>query len=252
MHLKLIACKVLTREMGLLSATSPHFIDITWIRRNLHDEPDKLRAVLQREIDKIEAGDDPYTCNEAAPLEAILLGYGLCSNSIAGLHSAKYPLIAPRAHDCITLFLGSKERYRREFERSCGKAYWYTSGWIENSPMPGDDSRERKQLEEYTELYGEENALYLIEAMGGWYKEYREADYVGMPGIERPEHRQFAQDAARRLGWECVEHEGDMELMRRFLWGEWDNRDFIRVEPGFTIQPSHDERVLRTSRLAAE
>ena len=42
--------------------------------------------------------------------EAILLGYGLCSNGLVGLTARSIPLVIP-VHDCITLFLGSKEQY---------------------------------------------------------------------------------------------------------------------------------------------
>jgi hypothetical protein len=45
-------------------------------------------------------------------------------------------MIIPKAHDCITLFLGSKERYRTYFDAHPG-TYWYTPGWVECSVQPG-------------------------------------------------------------------------------------------------------------------
>ena len=62
--------------------------------------------------------------------EAILIGYGLCSNGIMGISSNKYKLVIPRAHDCITFLLGSKEKYSKYFTDMPG-TYWYTMSWIE-------------------------------------------------------------------------------------------------------------------------
>ena len=72
----------------------------------LHKNPQaELRPALQRVIDEVEAGEETY--------DAILLGFGLCSMGIVGLHSSKMPLVVPRAHDCITMLLGSRETYQK-------------------------------------------------------------------------------------------------------------------------------------------
>ena len=62
--------------------------------------------------------------------EAVLFGYGLCSNGLVGLTARNVPLVLPRAHDCITLFLGGKERYLEYFHAHPG-VYFKTTGWIE-------------------------------------------------------------------------------------------------------------------------
>ena len=85
MRLKVIACKVLFREISLLAAHNPNFVDITWMRQGYHQTPDLLRKTVQEQIDRIDAGDDPCTCNNGmGEFDAILIGYGLCSNGIAG------------------------------------------------------------------------------------------------------------------------------------------------------------------------
>ena len=116
-NFKMIACKVLLRELYSLAYNCPNAVDITWLRQKLHETPDRLRQEVQDIIDRIDA-------TEGDPCEAILLGYGLCSNGIVGLRSRRYPLVIPRAHDCITFLLGSKERYRQEFEGHSGGIYW--------------------------------------------------------------------------------------------------------------------------------
>ena len=76
---------------------------------------------------------DWWTVLEAVKAEqydAILMGYALCSNGLVGLKADNVPLVLPRAHDCITLFLGNKEKYLDYFQSNPG-VYFKTSGWIE-------------------------------------------------------------------------------------------------------------------------
>ena len=106
MRYKVIACKALFREFSLLASQTQTILDITYMRQGLHDTPDLLRRALQEEIDKVDENADMHS-NEQRPgrtFDAILLGYGLCSNGVAGLSSKKYPLVVPRSDDCIVLF----------------------------------------------------------------------------------------------------------------------------------------------------
>ncbi len=245
MVLKLLACKVLAREAGFLSAGCKNTIDITYLRQGYHNEPDRLRAILQEQIDRIDAKDDPYTCaEEIAPVDAIILGYGLCSGGVSGLKSKRLPIIVPRAHDCITLFLGSKERYRELFDAGSGGIYWYTPGWIENSVMPSK-FRYELSLKRNTELYGEDNAEYLAEMENGWMREYKNLSYVEIEGIPYPDtYMPYVNECADYLGWELNTYKGDISLLKRLLDGEWNEEDFLIVPPGETIAQSYDEKIL--------
>ena len=60
----------------------------------------------------------------------MLFGYGLCGMGLVGLTARPKPVVIPRAHDCITLFLGSRERYLEYFNAHPG-VYFKTTGWIE-------------------------------------------------------------------------------------------------------------------------
>jgi hypothetical protein len=84
---------------------------------------------------------------------------------VVGLTSRRLPLVIPRGHDCVTLLIGSKERYREYFDTHRG-IYWYSSGWIERTLQPG---RERYELtrRHYMETYGEDNAEFLMEMEQG-------------------------------------------------------------------------------------
>ena len=234
MKLKALVCKVLLRETYMMAADSPHVCDVRLLPQALHSEPEKLRRTLQQAIDETEAEDD---------YDAILLGYGLCCNGIAGLKAQRAHLIAPRAHDCITLLLGSSQEYGRIFSR--GGIFWYSTGWIEHAVRFGREVYGDK-LQEYTDKYGEENAKYLLDMERSWMVDYREAIYVYWPALigRQDEYVAFTQDVAAENGWECQVVEGTPGLMRDFLHGNWDNGRFLTVPPGMVIVPTYREDII--------
>ncbi|MBQ8954988.1 MAG: DUF1638 domain-containing protein [Clostridia bacterium] len=236
MRLKLIACKALFRELSYIAARSENAVDITWMRQGYHNHPDQLRQWLQKEIDAVEAGEDPHTIaldgDEGAfeDFDAILLGYGLCSNATTGLVARRHRLVIPRAHDCITLFLGSKERYTSYFHQIPG-CFWYTASWIENARMPGQASYER-MARKYEEMgYDEDTVEYLLTEMGGL-NNYHHAAYIAMPFLDNGKYSRVTQEAAAFYGWDYHEIEGRTSLLERFIAGDWNEEDFLVLEPG--------------------
>src|SRR3972149_3209798 len=125
MRLRAVSCDVLARPIYLCAARSPHIVDVAFLRRGLHNEPPDLRARLQAEIDA--AGSD---------YDAVVLAYGLCGGATAGLRAGRVPLVVPRAHDCITIFLGSRERYGEQFGAPPG-TYWHVGDAIERERGAG-------------------------------------------------------------------------------------------------------------------
>ena len=222
---KLIVCKVLQREAYLCAANSPNIVDVELLPQGLHNEPDKLRDELTKAIENI-------TDIQGNRYNALLLGYGLCSRGIVGL-SPTIELVVPRAHDCITLMLGSKEKYREYFDTNPG-AYWYTPGWIETGTQPGED-RNDKLLKEYLEKYGEDNAEYLMEVEEGWIKEYSKATYISSKIPSDQEFREYTRQCAEYLNWSFDEIKGDNGLMQRLADGCWGEDEFLIVGPGRKI-----------------
>ena len=166
------------------------------------------------------------------PYDAILLGYGLCSNGIVGL-SAKIPIVVPRGHDCITLLLGSKEKYRQYFDSHRG-IYWYSTGWIEAGKPPSKERYDRL-LAEYKQKYGDDNAQYLMEVEQSWMSQYEWVTYVDWGLANTEKYRDYAKQCAEFLNWNFDELKGSPALMQRLLDGDWDDSDFLIVEPGRKI-----------------
>jgi hypothetical protein len=174
MRLKCIGCEALARPIYWCAAQSPHTIDVEMLRYGLHKTPADLRARLQ---ERINATDDAY--------DAIVLVYGLCGQASAGLRARTTRLVIPRAHDCITLFLGSRVRYQHEFENHPG-TYWYVQDYLERRDSTGSSlaigagsaADLDKTYAEYVAKFGMENADYLMQVMGEWQKHYRDRKSV--------------------------------------------------------------------------
>ena len=246
MRLKAICCEVLARQVYYVSAFSPHVIDLETVSKGLHAEPDVLRADLQARIDASEEGK----------YDAILLAYGLCSNSIAGLVCTHAQMVVPRAHDCITLYLGSKERYGDEFRANPG-TYWYTADYLERGADDGDRialgaAEEDKSMsavyQEYVDKYGADNADYLMEVMGAWRQHYNRAAYVDTTEMCLPDYSDQVRELAARRGWEFERLAGSLVIIRDLLEGRWDEERFLVVPPGDTIAPSYDAHIVCQGR----
>ena len=242
---KLLACKVLYREICALTSKCENFIDVTYLQQGLHDTPDILRRTLQEQIDLIDAGKDLFSCGlrESKDFDAILLGYGLCSNAICGISSKKYKIVIPKAHDCITLFLGSKEWYRQYFDEHNGGVFWYTPGWNECILMPGPERTEIK-LKEYAEKYGEEDAEYLLAEESAWMKAYNTCTYVNWDELHMESHVEYTKTCAEYMNLKFDLLQGDPALMRDFIDGNWPEDSFLILEPGEEASQSYDEEVL--------
>ena len=242
MRLKVIGCEVLARPIYLCAARSPHIVDVTFLRRGLHETPPDLRACLQEEIDRV-----------GPEYDAAVLVYGLCGGATAGLRAGSVPLVVPRAHDCITVFLGSRERYREEFTSHPG-TYWYALDYLEREDTTssstgmlgigaGTDAELQVAYEQYVELYGKDNADYLMETLGAWKDHYDRAAFVDMGVGDTTAIEARARAEAQGRGWLFERIAGDLGLVRRAVEGDWD-ADYLVLQPGQRMAQTYDEDVI--------
>lgn len=229
MKIHAITCQAIQRECYHAAAHSPHIVTVTVIPFGLHCEPEKLRATLQSEIDRASGGHH----------DAIVLSYGLCSRGTAQLAARDTKLVIARAHDCITLLLGSRGIYDREFSGHPG-TYYYSSGWIEHvegEVEQGDivilkDKQTDQRFREYVERYGEENAAFLIEQENQWFSNYNRAALIESDLGDSDYYRRFTQQMAQTKGWAYEEIQGSRRLFDRLMSGDWNVDEFLVVEPG--------------------
>ncbi len=246
--LKLIACEILYREVCAAVSRAVNQIDVEFLPKGLHDIGQA--AILQRLDETLQAVDE-------SNYDAVLFGYGLCSNGLVGLTARSIPLVVPRAHDCITLFLGDKERYIEYFRANPG-AYFKTSGWIErgselNQYDPDSAQNQSGMNQTYEELvakYGEDNAKFLYEQLSEMTRNYSRLTFIEM-GIE-PDDRflRHARQEAEQKDWQFEHLQGDMRLIQELVDGPWDNDRFLVVKPGYRVASSFDDLIIRAEKVS--
>ena len=231
MILKLISCNVFWREACLSIAESPHMIDADFTEVGEHIHPDILRSKIQEKIDEAAASPRNY--------DAILLLYGLCGNAGVGLFARSSKLVIPRAHDCCTILLGSKERFRDLFQDSPSTPF-SSVGYMErgNYFMRVEEGESTilygDEYASYVEQYGEENARYIWDSMhpkpAG--DQDKRAVFIDFPETAHLGYAEKFREKAVAEGRDYVRVEGSLRLIHGLLSGNWDMEDFLVVEPG--------------------
>ena len=250
MFLKIIACEIAFRELCYAAARSSNLVDFEFLTQGYHDIPGTGRTEIQKRIDAVPAGK----------YDAIVLGYGLCSNILIGLTSPHTRLVIPRAHDCITFFLGSKQRYKEFFDAHPG-TYYYTSGWLEcmkrrgstgpiwgGAQLPASANESLNgTYQQWVDKYGEDQAKYLLEEMSRWSNSYSHGTLINFDFVKHLKLREEVQRICAERGWEYAETEGDFRLFEKMLEGNWPEADFLVVPPGQKVVATNDDKVIGAS-----
>jgi hypothetical protein len=248
LRLRAVTCEVLARPVYLSAARTPNTVDVSLLRQRLHDAPATLRELLQGEIDAASVMRPAY--------DAVVLAYGLCGGAAAGIVARDLPVVLPRAHDCITLMLGGRDRYDREFSAHPG-TYWFSPDYLERSDAGDADSAghlagmgattdetDEAAYAEYVARFGPDNAAYLMEMAGAWRSHYDRAAFIDSgvgdaSGVEERVRRE-----AQRRGWLFERMVGDLGLVRRLIDGDW-AEDFLVLQAGQRLAMSYDPSIVR-------
>ena len=236
MRLKLIGCQLLARELCDAAVRSVHLVDTKFLPAGLHNTGAKrMRARIQAAIDAADAGR----------YDAIALGYALCGSGLAEIVARSTPLVLPRAHDCITLLMGARDRYSACFSGNCG-VYYRSAGWVERADEMTEQFlglRDEADLDTLIERYGDDSGRYLYEQLTAYRRSYNALAFI-TTGLEPDGHfLASARREASEKGWTFSEIRGDLTMFHRLLSGEW-NDDFLIVPPGHRIVATHDEAIV--------
>ena len=166
----------------------------------------------------------------------------LCGNGLAGLVARSIPLVIPRAHDCITLFLGSRSVTKSTFAHTPASTSRPPAG---SSAARAPDTQLSLAFDDLVARYGEEDARYLFEELT---RHYRQLTFIRM-GVE-PDDRfeRSAREEAAGRGWDFETVQGDMGLIQRLVDGPWSEGEFLVTLPGSRVVASHDGRIIRMER----
>lgn len=250
MKLKIIACGVFEPELAFLAAQSPHEVCVELLEAGLHEQPEQLRKEAQAAIERAETEG----------FEAIGLAYGLCGRGTAGLQAFSIPVIIPRAHDCMTLFLGSRAAYRQQFAKEPG-TFYITAGWYESKVRPLGREHERhyvrpEDIEKdprfapLAEKFGPERAAYIIHFHDSWKRNYTRAAYIDTGHPHPEKYQEYARQMAEDLGWRYETVPGDLHLLRKLVSGEWNEEEFFILQPGQRSAASGEESVFTAIQIA--
>lgn len=241
MKYKMICCEVFEREVAFCIKYTDVPIDVEYTKKSAHEKPEQLRKEIQKAID----GSKGY--------DAILLGFGLCGNSINGLKAQNIKLVVPRAHDCCTIFLGSREKFNKLFTGRESMP-WGCTGYCEKD---GDYLRTTdtgkiigfdKTYDEFVEKYGEENAMHIWKTL---YPKTKNNQVVFIKIPETYNHTVFKKFERNMnlQGNEIVMEKGSLFIVSKMLKGLWDD-DFIVVYPGNEISAIYDrEKIIEAKDL---
>lgn len=233
-RIALVACRVFEDEIAKHGGCSPQIAETRFLEVGLHDHPDNLRKALQAEIDAFDARDD---------IDAVVLAYALCGRGTAGLRAGRHRLVISRGHDCITVFMGSKEKFACQ-QAACPDSYYYTPGWMKANRCPGPDRLESLRAE-YSEKFDPEDVEFLIETTKANWAQHGRAVYLDLGTPNAEEKAAEAEASAKALGWDYERIPGDASLLTNLLSGRWDPRHFQVVEPGASLDHSPDEMIFR-------
>lgn len=205
----IVACKVLESEIRLLL---PPDVEFRALEQGLHRTPELLKQSIQQEINSLDA-------------EEILLGYGRCGNGVSGVVSNRAKLVIPMVDDCISILLGSYDRYLEEFRREPG-TYWLSAGWVKNAVDP------YTEYHRCLEKYGEATARWIADEM---MKGYRRLVLINSIAGVTEEIQDYARRFAEFFDLSYEEKRGSDALLRRLISNAGRDHQLLVVEPGQEI-----------------
>lgn len=211
----IIACRVMKPELEALRGDDSG-IEIRYLDANLHETPTRMPQLIQSEIDDV-----------ISYASQIIIGYGLCSNGIVGLRAPRQGLIIPRIHDCIALFLGSREIYNNTFTEKPG-TYYLTPGWIEERKDPVGYMEKS-----YVPKMGRKMAEWgLKEEL----KNYTHISLINTESTDMEPLRKIAMENAAFLSKEYEEIKGLPDFFKKLVSGPYPDEDFIHLQPDDTMK----------------
>jgi N-methylhydantoinase A/oxoprolinase/acetone carboxylase beta subunit len=225
-----IACAVLALDLKNCAETSGVEFDYTFLEAGLHNNPYKLREKLQAAIDTISA---------SGLYDRIIVGYGICGKGAVGIRAQNIPLVFPRVHDCIALFLGGNLVYRAQFKKYPG-TFYLTKGWIEAKTESGSPidrhayfGSQRFEFNDLVEKHGEQVAIKTFDFLNTWQKNYQRAVYIETESRASSNYEEMAQKMAGLFHWQYEKIKGSHELIKKLIEADSPNNEILFVPSGY-------------------
>ncbi len=211
-----IACEAIKPELEHLRQGYEKEVNTVYLPQNMHRTPHLLPDLIQEQVDKA-----------AEYASKIILGYGLCSNGIVGVQAPDQGLVVTKSHDCVALYLGSVEKYKKISMEQPG-TYYFTPSWIDGNKDPLG-TLENEYIPRLGRAWAEWGAKEEL-------KHYTYFAFIntGVGDVER--FRERTWENVRYFDKKFQEIPGDQTYFQRILFGPYDREYFYLVPPWEKVQ----------------
>ncbi len=227
-----IACAVLATDLRHTARRLGLTVDFKFLEAGLHERPERLKRKLQAAVDAVSA---------AGTARRIVIGYGVCGQGTVGIQSHAIPLVLPKVHDCIAMFLGGAAAYRREFARYPG-TYYISAGWYREKAVPVSQRRRqawygdrRVHHDEIASRYGEDAADRTLDFLNSWQRNYQRAAYIDTGSGSDAAFEAHAREMAAEYGWCYEKIDGSPALFEKMLTAGETTDEILVVPPGNAV-----------------
>ncbi len=229
----IIACGVMELDFAVLAEKLGQQLSCEYLEAGLHATPAELRRQLQHRINIV---------SDKETMDRIVIGYGICGRGVVGIKARNVPLVVPRVHDCISLFLGSNAAYKEQFTK-CPGTFYISAGWYDKKVQPLRQPNRKEpfqnrdaELARLTPKYGAENAEAIVDFLSSWQRNYQRAVFIDTGSGDRETYESYAKAMAAEFGWEYERVEGNQSLLEQALTVPQSTPELLCVPPEHVIR----------------
>jgi N-methylhydantoinase A/oxoprolinase/acetone carboxylase beta subunit len=227
-----IACAVLAIDMKYSAKKLGLDIDFKFLEAGLHNNPKRLKEKLQAAIDE---------ASTTSLYDRIIIGYGICGKGTIGVQAHGIPLVIPKVHDCVALFLGGDQAYKNEFKKYPG-TYYLSAGWCEEKTEPISQRKQwayfgdqKLNFNDLVKTHGKDTAQTTFNFLNSWQKNYQRAAFIETGAKTSPKYEKFAQDMAKEYKWKYEKIKGSQDLIKKLITATHTTSDILFVPQDHVI-----------------
>ncbi|MDR1487757.1 MAG: DUF1638 domain-containing protein, partial [Deltaproteobacteria bacterium] len=200
MKILLVACETIEDEIKTALLSLEIDYEVLWLEGGLHFNPNHLRDRLQQVFDEAQGRYD-----------RLLVSFGYCGGGVSGLTTYDYETVLPLADDCLSLLLGSMQARQLA---SKPPTYFLTSGWMRH------ENNVVTSYQKCIEKYGLRRSERIHRIM---LHNYHRFGLVETGCYDMKNAVQQVQDLAQAMDLKVETLPGDLEWVKRFLLGPYDD-----------------------------
>jgi N-methylhydantoinase A/oxoprolinase/acetone carboxylase beta subunit len=227
-----IACAVLAIDMRYSAEELGLDIDYKFLEAGLHNNPKLLKEKLQAAIDEVST---------TGLYDLIIIGYGICGKGTIGVQAHGIPLVIPKVHDCVALFLGGDQAYKNEFKKYPG-TYYLSAGWCEEKTEPISQRKqwayfgdEKLNFNDLVKTHGKNTAQTTFNFLNSWQKNYQRAAFIETGAKAAPKYEKIAKEMAKEYKWKYDKIKGSQDLVKKLITATHTTSDILFVPQDHVI-----------------